>query len=423
MNGFTASDNAICRLPNVVCSVVRITLVSAMMIATLPLAGQVFTVAPDKVGGHYLDFHPTNVALKDQPLTHQTREQLIKLMDAEQGFAMRPLPRGTHGLVLKANGDLDPNGFDYASVLSEKGISAKSGERVVISDIKIKPDKVVFEFNGGPDPRHRWLRHIQIGMDPMNTQPVVQGTDQEPVGSRLTLVFPKKVPEMTGEQLKALIAPIINFGLKSPAEAFADTLPPQLKRAILEHQVLVGMNTDMVVSAVGQPASKVRETEGQMPFEEWIYGEAPKEVQFIRINGNRVIRVEIANVGKPPSIRTENELGDYWATKSGDNVREVKLGDTTPGSVQQQNATKAPPSLRAPGEKLPSDDDTNHPVMKPVQFPTGGEKPQQPSPSSTPGQTTPPTAAPQTSPASTPPAATPAPETNYVGSLSAQLGH
>ena len=60
------------------------------------------------------------------------------------------------------------------------------------------------------------------------------------------------------------------------------------------------MSTDMVLFAKGQPQSKIREMDGQMPFEEWIYGKPPEEVEFVRINGNRVIRVEIAKVGEPP---------------------------------------------------------------------------------------------------------------------------
>ena len=44
-----------------------------------------------------------------------------------------------------------------------------------------------------------------------------------------------------------------------------------------------------------------------MPFEEWIYGQPPKPVEFVRINGNRVIRVEIAKVGETPQIFTRTK--------------------------------------------------------------------------------------------------------------------
>jgi hypothetical protein len=183
------------------------------------------------------------------------------------------------------------------------------------------------------------------------------------------LIFPHAVPDVTGLQVEALVKPIVDFSVKSPQQAYTDTLPPALRKTILEHHVLVGMNEQMVVSALGSPKNKVRENDGQTPFEEWIYGDPPQPVQFVRFNGNRVIRVEIAKVGESPVIRTQNEMGDYWSTAPADNTRIVKLGDQNPADTQAQNAPHAPPTLRNPGEKLPGDDDKDKPVMKPVQFP------------------------------------------------------
>src|ERR1700719_3045305 len=66
--------------------------------SVLRAPAQVLTVSQSKIDGQYLDFHPTNVPLPTQPLDSQTRQELIRIMDAEQGFAMRPLPKGTHGI-------------------------------------------------------------------------------------------------------------------------------------------------------------------------------------------------------------------------------------------------------------------------------------------------------------------------------------
>ncbi len=332
---------------------------------------QVLIVSPEKIEGHYLEFHPTNVPLPTEPLSTRGRDELIRFLTAEQGFAMRPLPLASKGLILRANGDMQPNGADYVNEINEKGTSAKPGDRCVISDVKIKDDKIVLLLNGGPDHKHRWLRHISIGTDPTYTTPVVQDEGQEPVGSRITLLFPHAVPEVSGQQVEALLAPLLGFGVKSPVIAYTDTLPPLLKQAILDHHVLVGMSTEMVIYAMGEPQQKVREREGQMPFEEWIYGEAPKPVEFVRINGNRVIRVEVAEVGKPPVIRADNEMGDYWSTTPSPNVHMVKLGDQDSADQAKQTAPQAPPSLRLPGETLPTDNDKDHPTVQPVEFPPG----------------------------------------------------
>jgi hypothetical protein len=381
----------------------RIMVGAAALVMLFPTTArsQVFTVNPANIDGHYLDFHPTNISLPATTLTERGKQELIRFLTAEQGFAMRPLPRASKGLILHANGNMQPTGADYVNEINEKGTSAKPGDRCVISDVKIKDDKIILLLNGGPDPKHKWLRHVSIGTDPYYTTPIVQDQGQEPVGSRITLVFPHAIPEISGKTVEALLAPLLSFGVKSPVVAYTDTLPPALKQAILNHHVLVGMSTEMVIYAVGQPQQKIREREGQMPFEEWVYGEAPKPVEFVRINGNRVIRVEIAEVGKPPVIHAENEMGDYWGTSAPPNTREVKMGDADPADTAKQNAPKAPPSLRLPGETLPTDNDKNHPVMGPVQFPTGSGsdsgsgQTKQPSTPSSPPQGTPTGSAPQ----------------------------
>jgi hypothetical protein len=393
MSGFTCTKRFSLRI-------LRPALFSPVILALsiLPAAAQVFTVTPEGIDGKYLDFQPTNIAISTVPLTNHNREDLLRFLQSEQGFAMRPLPIST--ITLKANGPMQPNGSDYVNAIREKGLAVKAGDRVVLTDIKIEKDRILLDFNGGPEHKHKWLRHISIGMDPNMTTPVVADEQQAPSGTRITLIFPNAVPDMTGMQVEALVKPIVDFNLKTPVQAYSDTLPPALRKSILDHHVLVGMNKDMVIAALGQPKNKIRETEGQMPFEEWIYGEPPDPVQFVRINGNRVIRLEIAKVGEPPIIRTENEMGDYWNTQPKENVRIVKLGDQAPTQPGAETAPRAAPSLKNPGEKLPADSQASTPQMGPVQFPK--DNPQ------TAGQTT------------TPPAQQPASQTGSQSQTSSQ---
>jgi hypothetical protein len=259
-------------------------------------------------------------------------------------------------------------------MVTSQGMSAKPGDRVVITDVKIEHSKIIFDINGGPDPKHRFLRHVEIGGGP-NMNPVIQqGNDQAPIGARLSLTFPGSVPELTGSEVKALLAPLISFDVKTPVQAYTDTLPAKLKEAILNHQVLVGMSTDMLLFAKGAPDNKSREMDGQMPFEEWIYGKPPREVDFVRINGNRVIRVEVAKVGERPIVFTKDEVEGLMRTDgtpleaSVPTTHTIQLGDVERDPKTQ--APAAPPSIRKPGETLP-DISTSGPTgeMKPVQFP------------------------------------------------------
>jgi hypothetical protein len=332
------------------------------------------STAGSTVDRRYSQITPTKVDLPKTGLDTKTRLELIRILQSEQGFAMRPFPRGHKGLTLKANGELNPAGESYLDMVTQFGLCAKPGDAVVLTDIKFDHNKMVFMINGGPDMKHRFLRHIELGTGTQMT-PMVQGDQDQPTGARVTLEFKGGVPSLTASQVKALLSPLISFDVKTPIQAFTDTLPPKLKDAILNHNVWVGMSTDMVLFAKGQPLRKVREMDGQTPFEEWIYGQAPEAVEFVRINGNRVIRVEIAKVGESPQIFDKDEVEGLMRTDGSpalasteqQRTRTVQMGDVQRDPNRQ--APAAPPTLTAPGEQLPDAAKSGPGQMKPVQFP------------------------------------------------------
>jgi hypothetical protein len=154
---------------------------------------------------------------------------------------------------------------------------------------------------------------------------------------------------------------VMDFNVKTPLEAYVDTLPPRLKEAILNHHVLVGMDRKMVIYALGQPRDKVREENNGVPFEEWVYGEAPQTTQFVRFEGTRVVRVEVAAVGQDLVVRNQDETGGYTGNAD---IHEVKMGDATPSADGEGDHHRKAPSLRLPGEELPG---TSQPVQQPGQ--------------------------------------------------------
>ncbi|MGA2340372.1 MAG: hypothetical protein ABSF75_10780 [Terracidiphilus sp.] len=360
----------------------------AAILAAGPVAAQVITI--DTSGGNgpavagngqavdrqFAQITPTHVDLSKTELDPKTRILLERDLQAEQGFANRPFPRGHKGLTLQANGKLEPAGVNYLNMVVNEGLSAKPGTRVVVTDIKIDKSKIVLDFDGGPDAKHRFLRHIQISAGPEmgdpDMDPSLMNQAGDPAGSRVTLVFANYVPVLTSAQVKALLAPLISFDVKTPIQAYTDTLPTALKNAILDHKVLVGMNTEMVMFAKGQPNSKSREMDEQMPFEEWIYGTPPEEVDFVRINGNRVIRVEIAREGQPLAIFTKDVVSPMLMAAgtpelaSQPNTHTIKEGDVAIDPNTQ--AAAPPPSLRNPGEKpIPTSSRAGRPTRRPLQ--------------------------------------------------------
>jgi hypothetical protein len=291
-------------------------------------------------------------------------------------------------MTLQANGNLTPDAAEYKKMVYEKGQFAGVGDRVAVTGVEVKGDKILVDLNGGPYAKHRFLRHVQIGIGGSvggaTTQPNLND-GQTATGCRVVLVFEGGVPEVSAPEVEALLYPLVDFNVKSGAQAYADTLPAPVKQAIATHQVMVGMNRQMVLAAMGAPISKVRETDSDgQPYEEWIYGREPQTVRFVRFIGDRVSLVKIAPMGKPIEIHDQDELAGYLPPKP---TRTVAEGDMVAGD----DTKHGPPTLKKPGEVLA--DETDHTVQNgKVQYPVQKPDPVTNAPAS--GSTTPPVAAP-----------------------------
>jgi hypothetical protein len=317
--------------------------------ATTALCAQVFVVGEKTAMADVsTEFHPTKIELPSKPIGERGRRELVRDLEAEQGFAHRALPLATE-LTLIANGNLTPGGDDYKQLLFKKGESAAPGDRVAITTVTVKGDRILFDINGGPYVKHRILRHIEL-----NDVPVVVNDGSQVTGFRVALVFEGGIPDISAPEVKALLDPIIDFGVKSSGHAYADTLPPFLKQAVAQHDVLVGMNRKLVVAAMGAPDSKVRELvpgSDTRHYEEWIYGRVPQTVRFVRFEGDRVTQVKVAALGQPIAVRTENEMQGFLDPEE---THELAMGDSKPANRSADGeARAAPPSLRKPGEPLP----------------------------------------------------------------------
>lgn len=354
-------------------------LCAPLLLSVVPASAQVFTIESEHVEKHYTEFPATNVKLPSEPMNAAGRERLIRFMQSEQGFAMRPLPVGT--LILHANGSMEPSGDKYVNELHTKGVAAKPGDRLAITNVRIHDNTVIFDLNGGPYHKHRFLRHISISMDPYDDTDPLLADSAPPTGTRLIVAFQHRIPDISGQQMESLLKPMIDFGVRSQAAAYAESLPTFLRQAIEQHRVLIGMDSDMVRYAKGQPIQKIRESKDGQPFEIWVYGQAPQPVEFVRFVGNFVVRDDLARVGQPLEVRTANEMGNYWGTQPvvAANEHQIEMGDRSAADMQEENAPKAPPTLRNPGEKLPSDNDKNsRPAMAPVNFPRDQQRPGDP---------------------------------------------
>ena len=229
----------------------------------------------------------SGVFAKDQskPDTHIV---LIRGLLREIAVNKVPLPRGGRGVRVDSQGKLDK--ADADSQLKSNGLAIKPGMPVEISKITFKAKEIVFELNGGGRKKSKWYQHLEIGVG-MDTVPISQAPPVLAYGSWVTLVFPGKIPQLTVDQVKQELGSVLDFTRRSPTELYAPEVPAKFKDAIKNHQVVVGMDRDAVLSSKGAPDRKVREERDGVEQEDWIYG-SPPHVLFVTFDGDSVVKVQ-----------------------------------------------------------------------------------------------------------------------------------
>ncbi len=226
------------------------------------------------------------VLAKDQS-QRDTHIRLIRGLMREIAVSKVPLPRGRHGVRVDAQGQLDK--ADADSELKVNGLAIRPGMPVEITKIAFKSKEIVFELNGGGKKRSKWYQHLEIGMG-VDTVPISQAPPVVAYGSWVTLVFPSQPSNLTVDEVKKALGNVLDFSRHSPTDLYSPVVPPKFKEAIKNHQVIVGMDRDAVLSSKGPPDRKVREERDGAEQEDWIYG-LPPHVLFVTFDGDSVVAV------------------------------------------------------------------------------------------------------------------------------------
>jgi hypothetical protein len=220
----------------------------------------------------------------------QAREwhiDLIRGLLKEIGVAKIPLPRGKRGIRVNSQGKVDH--AKAQSELRTNGIAIKPGMPVEITKLAFKSNEIVFELNGGGKTGKKWYQRIEVGMG-TTTTPIAPQTPVMAFGSSITLSLPEKEEKVTVSQVKESLSNVLDFSRHSPTVLYSPSVPPQFKEAIKNHQVVVGMDRDAVLSSKGPPDRRVREVRDGAEQEDWIYG-LPPHVLFVSFDGETVTAV------------------------------------------------------------------------------------------------------------------------------------
>jgi hypothetical protein len=236
---------------------------------------------------------------KAGPLQESSKLELIRYVSGEFARAIKPLPAGKDGFIVRIGQPLDANMLDRQ--VATHGAAVNTGDHVQITKLEFHDKQIVVDLNGGGRGKKR-LRdriHLEMGGIPTARTTSTQ-QDQGPaglqpgLGSTLFLEFTQPLPDLAPEDLKKILSPFLDFTRQRSASVqWFDTLPVEMKKAIQDRRPVVGMDREEVVAAIGKPEHKVRERDQDgNDIEDWIYGQPPSKTVFVRFTGQRVTSVK-----------------------------------------------------------------------------------------------------------------------------------
>jgi hypothetical protein len=236
-----------------------------------------------------------------RPLSADMKVQIIRYIDGEFGKASKSLPGKTNGFTLVVGKPIDDQ--SYRDALRLQGTAIGAGDPVQVTRVTFEPKKIVLQLNGGAKKKFHLMDHLSVGLggdpDPDDIGVPQDGSARrgEGIGAVLVLDYEKPLPDVSPNDIKQALSPLIDFSkTKSAAVNWVETLPPAFQDAIRDHKALPGMDQQTVIAAVGRPDRKVREANADgVETEDWIYGNPPAKTTFVTFIGDKVAKVEVFN--------------------------------------------------------------------------------------------------------------------------------
>lgn len=237
---------------------------------------------------------------KENRLTPKSRLEIVHYVDGEFAQAVRKLPASKKGFRLKIGEPLDEVEKALNQALMNDGVAAYPGDQVQITKVEFRDKEIEFDVNHGPrgKTRRRDRIHVEVSGAPRpRVTTTTQGEQKPPErGATIILDFGKPLPDITPDELKAILSILLDFSKRSAAEQWFDILPQEFKKAIGEHRVILGMDEDMVIATLGRKGDyisreDVEDLQGNKTHEEtWRYGDPPSTM-FVVFVDNKVVKI------------------------------------------------------------------------------------------------------------------------------------
>ncbi|MGA2878097.1 MAG: hypothetical protein ABSG13_04030 [Bryobacteraceae bacterium] len=247
-------------------------------------------------------------ARADQKLSEDDRVEILRGLLSEYATVKAFLPRSKKPLPFDASGAWDKDAWARAG--QEFGPAARVGDLVQITHLAIENDRIILEINNGLKGKGSgsWRDHVQVGMGPTMAPINRQQNSNSPGGTSIALLFDMPIPAVKADDIKKILAPVLDFDKQTATDNYVEKLPEPIQKAIKANKVIVGMDRDQVLLAIGKPRHKERNVSNDgTETEDWIYGDPPGKITFVTFVGSKVtaIKEAYADIGgstAPPLV-------------------------------------------------------------------------------------------------------------------------
>src|SRR5262249_2829224 len=158
-------------------------------------------------------------------ISRDARFEILRTVMADQAAARIAMPFGTNGVDLSDAGEVNKERVE--ADIKKNGQSIEAGKVVTVTEISFGDKQIEIELDGGGKNKKGFLDRLEVGVG-TQTRPVSKDDPKKAKGSKVVLKFANKVPaELTPEQLKKFLSPVLDFEKRNFLKTGVDALPPE----------------------------------------------------------------------------------------------------------------------------------------------------------------------------------------------------
>ncbi len=223
-------------------------------------------------------------------LTQNAKFEILRTLVAEQAASRVSMPFGAEGIELNDVGQINKEKLDKE--IKKNGQSIEPGKVVTITELAFDDNRVEIELDGGGKNKKGFFERLEVGMGG-HTTPVSRDDVKKAKGSKVVLRFAKKIPaNLTTDQLKQLLDPVMDFNKPNFLKTGLEALPPEYQEAVKLKEARIGMDRSVVLLAMGRPDNRVREQVDGNQTEDWIYYGRGLRTTFVTFEDGVVVRIK-----------------------------------------------------------------------------------------------------------------------------------